>query len=203
MSPYEHGETFVTADGFETDLDLGHYERFLNTHLSRNSSVTSGRIFSEIILAERAGKYLGKTVQIIPHVTDHIKHILREEADGYDITLVEVGGTIGDIEGPHFIEAIRQLRKDLGQHNTLYMHVVPLLYLKMSDELKTKPIQHSVKELTRLGIHPDIILCRTEKTMPQDIKEKIALFCDIGKEGVIEGIDVSTIYDVVNKLAEQ
>lgn len=203
MSPYEHGETFVTADGFETDLDLGHYERFLNTHLTRNSSVTSGRIFSEIILAERAGKYLGKTVQIIPHVTDHIKHILREEADGYDITLVEVWWTIGDIEGPHFIEAIRQLRKDLGQHNTLYMHVVPLLYLKMSDELKTKPIQHSVKELTRLGIHPDIILCRTEKTMPQDIKEKIALFCDIGKEGVIEGIDVSTIYDVVNKLAEQ
>lgn len=203
MSPYEHGETFVTADGFETDLDLGHYERFLNVNLTRNSSVTSGRIFSEIIAAERQGKYLGKTVQVVPHVTDHIKAILKQEAAWYDVTLVEIGGTIGDIEGPHFIEAIRQMKKDMGPWNTLYVHVVPLLYLKLTDELKTKPIQHSVKELTRLGIHPDIILCRTEKPIPDEIREKIALFCDIDVDGVIEGIDVETIYDVVNKFKEQ
>ena len=203
MSPYEHGETFVTADGFETDLDLGHYERFLNTNLTRNSSVTSGRIFSEIIAAERTGKYLGKTVQVIPHVTNHIKDILRHEAEGYDVTMVEVGGTIGDIEWPHFIEAIRQLRKDLGSENTLYVHVVPLLYLKLNDELKTKPIQHSVKELTRLGIHPDIIICRTDRMIPDEIKEKISLFCDIDLDGVIEGRDVESIYDVVNMLRLQ
>lgn len=203
MSPYEHGETFVTADGFETDLDLWHYERFLNTQLNRNSSVTSGRIFSDIIAAERAGKYLGKTVQVVPHVTNHIKEILRQEAEKYDVTLVEVGWTIGDIEWPHFIEAIRQLRKDLGKEHTLYLHVVPLLYLKTSDELKTKPIQHSVKELTRLGIHPDLILCRTEKHIPEEIKAKIALFCDLDTEEVIEWLDVETIYDVVNKFADQ
>ncbi len=203
MSPYEHGETFVTADWFETDLDLWHYERFLNVNITRNSSVTSGRIFSDIIAREREWKYLGKTVQVVPHVTNYIKEIVKDAAMWYDVTLVEVWWTIWDIEWPHFIEAIRQMRKDFGVENTLYLHVVPLLYLKLTDELKTKPIQHSVKELTRLWIQPDLILCRTEKPIPHEIKEKIALFCDIDVDSVVEWIDVATIYDVVNKMAEQ
>jgi CTP synthase len=203
MSPYEHGETFVTADWFETDLDLGHYERFLDINLDRNSSITTGRIYQDIIAAERRGDFLWKTVQVIPHVTDYIKKLLTLNQDDYDITLVEVGGTIGDIEWPHFIEAIRQMRKNVWVENTLYVHVVPLIYLAVTDELKTKPIQHSVKELTRLWIHPDIIMCRTSHPMTQSAKAKIALFCDVDEEAVIEWLDVSTIYDVPNKLMQQ
>jgi CTP synthase len=212
MSPYEHGETFVTADWFETDLDLGHYERFLDINLTRNSSITTGRIYQDIIAAERRGDFLWKTVQVIPHVTDYIKQLIRSTesplsgihcCSDYDITLVEVGGTIGDIEWPHFIEAIRQMRKQVWIENTLYVHVVPLMYLAVTDELKTKPIQHSVKELTRLGIHPDIIMCRTSHPMNQWVKAKIALFCDVDEEAVIEWADVSTIYDVPNKLLAQ
>jgi CTP synthase len=207
MSPYEHGETFVTADWFETDLDLGHYERFLDINLDRNSSITTGRIYQDIIAAERRGDFLWKTVQVIPHVTNYIKQLIRsheyDDIDQYDVTLVEVGGTIGDIEWPHFIEAIRQMRKQVWIENTLYVHVVPLIYLAVTDELKTKPIQHSVKELTRLGIHPDIIMCRTSHPMSQSAKAKIALFCDVDEEAVIEWADVSTIYDVPNKLMQQ
>ena len=227
MSPYEHGETFVTADWFETDLDLGHYERFLDINLDRNSSITTGRIYQDIIAAERRGDFLWKTVQVIPHITDYIKILVRSNemlphgdspstqeyqnqwfTDAplllhYDITMVEVWGTIGDIEWPHFIEAIRQMRKNVWVENTVYVHVVPLIYLAVTDELKTKPVQHSVKELTRLGIHPDIIMCRTSHPMSQSTKAKIALFCDVDEEAVIEGADVSTIYDVPNKLMQQ
>lgn len=210
MSPYEHGETFVTADWFETDLDLGHYERFLDVELDHNSSITTGRIYQDIITAERRGDFLGKTVQVVPHVTNYIKQLIRfhelnnnDQQSEYDITIVEIWGTIGDIEGPHFIEAIRQMRKDVGVDNTMYVHVVPLFYLQVTQELKTKPIQHSVKELSRLGIHPDIIVCRTSHEMSSEIKSKISLFCDVDEDCVFEWRDVSTIYDVPNKLMDQ
>ncbi len=178
MSPYEHGEVFVTQDGYETDLDLGHYERFLNQSLSRTSSITSWYIFQRIITKERRGDYLGETVQVVPHVTNEIKELLIQASAWADVTIVEVGGTIGDIEWPHFIEAIRQLRKDIGREHTMYVHVAPLLYLDYSGEVKTKPIQHSVRELTRLGIQPDMIICRTKVPLTSAIKEKISLFCD-------------------------
>lgn len=203
MSPYEHGETFVTADGFETDLDLWHYERFLDVELNFNSSITTGRIYQDIIAAERRGDFLWKTVQVIPHVTDYIKQLIRSRESDYDITIVEIWGTIGDIEGPHFIEAIRQMRKMVGVNNTMYVHVVPLFYLSVTDELKTKPIQHSVKELTRLGIRPDIIMCRTSHTMSDNIRAKIALFCDVDEDAVLEWMDVPSIYDVPNRLLDQ
>jgi len=210
MSPYEHGETFVTADWFETDLDLGHYERFLDVQLDHNSSITTGRIYQDIITAERRGDFLWSTVQVVPHVTNYIKQLIRsheltsnDQQSAYDITIVEIWGTIGDIEGPHFIEAIRQMRKDIGVGNTMYVHVVPLFYLSVTKELKTKPIQHSVKELTRLGIHPDIIMCRTSHKMSDEIRAKVSLFCDVDEDCVLEWLDVSTIYDVPNRLLDQ
>lgn len=203
MSPYEHGEVFVTEDGSETDLDLGHYERFINQNLSQSSSITTGQIYQHIITKERNGDYLGQTVQVIPHVTDEIKRRLHKAAKWYDITLVEVGWTIGDIEAPHFIEAIRQMRKDLGHDRTMYVHVAPILFLKYSGEMKTKPIQHSVKELTRLGIHADMLMCRTEHPMTQKIKDKLALFCDIDPTYIIEWLDAQSIYQVPQLLEQQ
>ena len=203
MSPYEHGEVFVTQDGYETDLDLGHYERFLNQSLSRTSSITSWYIFQRIITKERRGDYLGETVQVVPHVTNEIKELLIQASAWADVTIVEVGGTIGDIEWPHFIEAIRQLRKDIGREHTMYVHVAPLLYLDYSGEVKTKPIQHSVRELTRLGIQPDMIICRTKVPLTSAIKEKISLFCDTEPQYVIEGKDAQSIYEVPQLLQDQ
>lgn len=203
MSPYEHGEVFVTEDGYETDLDLGHYERFLNQNLTGDSSITSGRIFQAILNQERDGKYLGQTIQVIPHVTDEIKERLQKHQDEFDVTIVEVGGTIGDIEAPHFLEAIRQMRQDIGRERTMYIHVAPLMYLRYSGEVKTKPIQHSVRELTRLGIQPDMIVARTEVPMSNEIREKISLFCNIEPPYVIEGIDAESIYQVPQLLLDQ
>jgi len=203
MSPYEHGEVFVTEDWFETDLDLGHYERFIDQELTRNSSITTGQIYQHIITKERKGDYLWETVQVIPHVTDEIKKRIMKDAKSYDITICEIGGTIGDIEWPHFIEAIRQMRKDIGFDRTMYVHVAPILYLKYSGEMKTKPIQHSVKELTRLGIHADMLMCRTEHPITKKIKEKISLFCDIDKQYIIEAIDAQSIYQVPELLKNQ
>lgn len=203
MSPYEHGEVFVTEDGFETDLDLGHYERFLNQNLTKTSSITTGRIYQAIIEKERNGDYLGQTVQVIPHVTDEIRQRLIKASANVDVTIVEIGGTIGDIEGPHFIEAIRQMKKTVGSDKVMYVHVVPLLVLSFSGETKTKPIQHSVKELTRMGIHADMIMCRTPVKLTKKIKDKIALFCDVDADYVIEAIDLKSIYQVPQHFANQ
>lgn len=203
MSPYEHGEVFVTEDWFETDLDLGHYERFLNQNLDKNSSITTGQIYQHIISNERKWAYLWETVQVIPHVTDEVKRRIFEEADRYDVTILEIGGTIGDIEGPHFIEAARQMRKDVGRDKTMYIHVAPVLYLSYSGEMKTKPIQHSVRELTRLGIQADMLLCRTEHELTVKVREKLALFCDIEENCIIEALDVESIYQVPELFRQQ
>ncbi|MDD2717463.1 MAG: CTP synthase [Candidatus Wallbacteria bacterium] len=198
MNPYQHGEVFVTNDGAETDLDLGHYERFLDSDLSRNNNVTTGQIYNHVIMRERKGDYLGGTVQVIPHITTAIKEkILRLSAgDVFDVILCEVGGTVGDIESLPFLEAIRQLKKDVGQKNVCYIHVTLVPHLKTTGELKTKPTQHSVKELRSLGLQPDIIVCRTEKHISRSIKEKIALFCDTDPEAVIEARDLTSIYEI-------
>jgi len=198
LNPYEHGECFVTDDGAETDLDLGHYERFLNIRTSQANNVTTGRIYQTVIKQERAGKYLGKTVQVIPHITDEIKRRIRllGETGDYDIVITELGGTVGDIESLPYIESLRQLRWDLGNQNTLVIHLTLLPYLSAAQELKTKPTQHSVKELQSLGIQPDILVCRTEKPITQEIKHKLALFCNVEPGAVIESIDASSIYEV-------
>lgn len=197
MNPFQHGEVYVTDDGAETDLDLGHYERYLNTHLSQNNNYTSGRIYNSVITKERRGDYLGGTVQVIPHVTDEIKNaILSLDSDDLDVVLVEIGGTVGDIEGLPFLEAIRQLRADLGKENVLYIHLTLVPYIKAAGEVKTKPTQHSVKELRSLGIQPDIILCRSEIELDEDIKRKIALFCNVDKDAVFTAIDVNHIYEL-------
>lgn len=198
MSPYQHGEVFVTEDGAETDLDLGHYERFIDVNLTQNSSITTGKIYWSVITKERRGDYLGGTVQVIPHITNEIKsRIQRVAKEGnFDVVISEIGGTVGDIEGLPFLEAIRQLKHDLGRDNVLYIHVTLVPYLGMAGELKTKPTQHSVKELRSIGIQPDIIVCRTEKPLTGDIKEKIALFCNVEPEAVVQNIDADTIYDV-------
>ena len=192
MSPYQHGEVFVTNDGGETDLDLGHYERFIDENLSKNSSITTGKIYQSVIDKERRGDYLGATVQVIPHITNEIKGRLISLAEQYDcdVLITEIGGTVGDIESLPFIEAIRQMRRDLGDRNTLFIHNTLVPYLETTGELKTKPTQHSVKELRSLGITPDIIILRTEKPISLDIREKVALFCDVKKEAVIECLDV-------------
>ncbi len=203
MSPYEHGEVFVTEDGFETDLDLGHYERFLNENLTKDNSITTGRIYQSIIEKERRGDYLGQTVQVIPHVTDEVKAWLIKNAKKYDITIVEIGGTIGDIEWPHFIEAIRQMKHDLGKENVCYVHVAPIIYLPYSGEMKTKQIQHSTKELTSLWIHADILVCRTAFPLDKKIKSKLSLFCDIEPEAIIEAIDAESIYQVPELFRQQ
>src|SRR3954466_9486161 len=179
MSPFQHGEVFVTEDGGETDLDLGHYERFTSAHMSRLNNFTTGRIYNSVIQKERRGEYLGKTVQVIPHITDEIKTVIREAADGYDVTLVEVGGTVGDIESLPFLEAIRQMRYDVGAENCVYVHLTYIPYIAAAGELKTKPTQHSVMKLREIGIQPDILLCRTEQPIPRDMKDKIALFCSV------------------------
>jgi CTP synthase len=196
MSPFQHGEVFVTDDGAETDLDLGHYERFTHSRLSRDNNWTTGRIYETIIAKERRGDYLGKTVQVIPHVTNEIKSAMKKVAQDVDLVIVEIGGTVGDIESLPFIEAIRQMRQELGRENTLFVHVTLVPYIAAAGELKTKPTQHSVKELLSVGIQPDILLCRTDRYLSHDIKSKIALFCNVEEEAVITGKDVASIYEV-------
>ena len=198
MSPYQHGEVFVTDDGAETDLDLGHYERFIDINLSKSSNVTTGGIYWAVITKERRGDYLGGTVQVIPHITNEIKErVLRvAEEKNPDVVITEIGGTVGDIESLPFMEAIRQLKGDLGRGNVMYIHVTLVPYLKVANELKTKPTQHSVKELRGIGIQPDVIVCRTEEPISKDMEEKLALFCDIDKEAVIQAVDARSIYEV-------
>ncbi len=196
MSPYQHGEVFVTDDGAETDLDLGHYERFTGVSARQSDNITSGRIYRDIIAKERRGDYLGATVQVIPHVTDAIKAFARDETDDLDFVLCEIGGTVGDIESLPFIEAIRQLRNEMGREATCFVHVTLVPYIAAAGELKTKPTQHSVRELTGLGIQPDILLCRCEKPLPENERAKIALFCNVRKEAVIPALDAQSIYAV-------
>ena len=198
MSPFQHGEVFVTDDGAETDLDLGHYERFLDESLTRDHNVTAGQIYDSIITRERRGDYLGKTVQVIPHVTDEIKSRITKvgEQPGVDICISEIGGTVGDIESLPFLEAIRQMRLDLGRNNTVFVHLTLVPYIEAAGELKTKPTQHSVRELREIGIQPDILLCRTHIPLTAEAREKIALFCNVRTEAVIEARDVDCIYEV-------
>jgi CTP synthase len=196
MSPYQHGEVYVTDDGAETDLDLGHYERFTNTLTTKNSNWTTGKIYQSVIQKERRGDYLGRTVQVIPHITNEIKDAIRTVARDVDIVLVEIGGTVGDIESLPFLEAIRQFRQDVGRDNSLYVHLTLVPYIGTAGELKTKPTQHSVRDLRSIGIQPDILLCRTDRFIDPDIKRKIALFCDVDEEAVITAKDVATIYEV-------
>ncbi len=196
MNPFEHGEVFVTDDGTETDLDLGHYERFTNAVLSKKNNFTSGKIYDSVITKEREGKFLGKTVQVIPHITDEIKEGVLALGDDNDVVIVEIGGTVGDIESLPFLEAVRQLRSDLGRQNTLFIHLTYVPYLAAAGELKTKPTQHSVKELLQIGIQPDVLLCRTAAFLPKEIKQKIALFCNINYEAVITAKDVDNIYEI-------
>src|SRR5512135_1266590 len=195
MSPFQHGEVFVTDDGAETDLDLGHYERFTHAHLSRDNNWTTGRLYEQIITKERRGDYLGKTVQVIPHVTNEIKAAMKKVATDMDVVIVEIGGTVGDIESLPFLEAIRQMRQELGRENTIFIHVTLVPWIAAAGELKTKPTQHSVKEMLSNGIQPDILLCRTDRFLSKDIKSKIALFCNVEEEAVITAIDVSSIYE--------
>lgn len=196
MNPFQHGEVYVTEDGAETDLDLGHYERFISSVMKKENNFTSGQIYNTVIKKERRGDYLGGTVQVIPHVTDEIKKCILNLADSNDIVIAEIGGTVGDIESQPFLEAIRQLGVTLGRGNTLFIHLTLIPYLGKAGELKTKPTQHSVKELRSIGVQPDIILCRTSQELPDDIKSKISLFCNVPKEAVITAIDVNTIYEV-------
>src|SRR5450432_1906331 len=203
MSPFQHGEVFVTDDGAETDLDLGHYERFTHAKLTQSNNVTSGRIYEHIISRERRGDYLGKTVQVIPHVTNEIKAAVRKVSDGVDVVIVEIGGTVGDIESLPFLEAIRQIRHEMGRENSLFVHVTLVPWIAAAQELKTKPTQHSVKELRALGIQPDILLCRSERPLPVDMKEKIALFCDVEVPAVITASDVDSVYECPLVFAEQ
>ena len=206
LNPYEHGECYVTEDGAETDLDLGHYERFLNVETSRANNVTTGRIYSHVIDQERAGAYLGKTVQVVPHITDEIKRrmLLLGDTGKYDIVITELGGTVGDIESLPFIEAVRQLRWELGTHDSVVIHLTLVPYLAAAGELKTKPTQHSVKTLLEYGVQPDVLVCRTEHKLTDEIRKKLALFCNVNLNAVVESIDAPTIYDVpLNMLKEQ
>ncbi|KXZ40586.1 CTP synthase [Alkalithermobacter thermoalcaliphilus JW-YL-7 = DSM 7308] len=205
MSPYQHGEVFVTDDGAETDLDLGHYERFIDINLSKNSNTTTGKIYWSVLNKERKGDYLGATVQVIPHITNAIKErVFRLSKEGnFDVVITEIGGTVGDIESLPFLEAIRQIKYDAGEENVLYIHVTLVPYLGKSGELKTKPTQHSVKELRSIGIQPDIIVCRSEKPLSQDMKEKIGLFCNIKPENVIQNLDANTLYEVPLMLKDE
>lgn len=196
MSPFQHGEVFVTDDGAETDLDLGHYERYTSARMGKKNNFTTGQIYDSVINKERRGEYLGGTVQVIPHVTDEIKQKIKEVGVGVDIAIVEIGGTVGDIESLPFLEAIRQLKTDLGKENVLYIHLTLVPFIKTAGQLKTKPTQHSVKELLQIGIQPDILLCRTDRYLPDEVKSKIALFCNIDKSAVITALDVNHIYEV-------
>lgn len=198
LNPYEHGECFVTEDGAETDLDLGHYERFLNIFTSQSNNVTTGRIYQTVINKEREGAYLGKTVQVVPHITDEIKRRMQllGQSGAYDIVITEIGGTVGDIESLPFVEAVRQLQWELPEEDAVVVHLTLIPYLKAAKELKTKPTQHSVRMLSQEGVHPDVIVCRTEKTLSPELRRKIALFCNVKQEAVIEAADASTIYEV-------
>src|SRR5918992_1180757 len=203
MSPYQHGEVYVTDDGAETDLDLGHYERFTSMTATRNSNWTTGKIYMSVIQKERRGDYLGRTVQVIPHITNEIKDCIRAVGRDVDVVLVEIGGTVGDIESLPFLEAIRQFRQDVGRENTLYIHLTLVPYVGTAGELKTKPTQHSVRDLRSIGIQPDMLLCRTDRILPPDIKRKIALFCDVDENAVITARDVSSIYEVPLALSQE
>ncbi len=196
MSPFQHGEVFVTDDGSETDLDLGHYERFTSARLTRDNNVTTGQVYYNVIMKERRGDYLGGTVQVIPHITDEIKRSIYRVSKGVDVVIVEVGGTVGDIEGLPFLEAIRQFRSDVGRENVAYLHLTLVPYIGTAGELKSKPTQHSVKELLQIGIQPDVLLCRTDRLLPKELKAKIALFCNVSERAVITAKDVSSIYEV-------
>lgn len=196
MSPFQHGEVFVTDDGAETDLDLGHYERFTNAKLTRDNNSTTGRIYQTVINKERKGEFLGKTVQVIPHITNEIKNTIKRVGEGVDVAIVEVGGTVGDIESLPFLEAIRQMRHEMGREETLFVHLTLVPYIGAASELKTKPTQHSVKELRGIGIQPDVLLCRTDRFLSRELKEKIALFCDVPVDAVITAKDISSIYEV-------
>ncbi len=203
MSPFQHGEVFVTDDGAETDLDLGHYERFTHAKLTRDNNLTTGRVYEQIIAKERRGDYLGKTVQVIPHVTNEIKAAMKKVSPEVDVVLVEIGGTVGDIESLPFLEAIRQMRQDLGRENTLFIHATLVPFIAAAGELKTKPTQHSVKELLSIGIQPDILLCRTDRFLPPEMKAKIALFCNVEQGAVITAKDVASIYEVPLGFAQE
>lgn len=203
MSPFQHGEVYVTEDGAETDLDLGHYERFIHTKMRQSNNYTTGRIYSNVIAKERRGDYLGKTVQVIPHITDEIKRCIKIGADDVDVALVEIGGTVGDIESLPFLEAIRQMGFELGHDRALYMHLTLVPYIKASGEIKTKPTQHSVKELRSIGIQPDILLCRAEKPIPDEERRKIAMFTNVEERAVISAMDVDDIYKLPMVLSEQ
>jgi CTP synthase len=203
MSPFQHGEVFVTDDGAETDLDLGHYERFTHAKLTRDNNLTTGRIYEQIITKERRGDYLGKTVQVIPHVTNEIKNAMRKVAAECEILIVEIGGTVGDIESLPFLEAIRQMRQELGRDNTCFMHMTLVPWIAAAQELKTKPTQHSVKEMLSIGIQPDILLCRADRAVPREMRSKIAAFCNVEEKAVIIARDVPSIYEVPLNLAEQ
>ncbi len=205
LNPYEHGECYVTEDGAETDLDLGHYERFLNVPTSQSNNVTTGRIYQSVIQKERRGEFLGKTVQVIPHITDEIKRRIQilGKSKEYDIVITEIGGTVGDIESLPYIEAVRQLKWDLGENNAIVIHLTLVPYLSAAGELKTKPTQHSVKTLMESGVMADVLVCRTEHELPEDLREKLAKFCNVRREAVIQSIDASTIYDVPNLMLDQ
>jgi CTP synthase len=203
MSPFQHGEVFVTDDGAETDLDLGHYERFIDRSLSQQNNVTTGRIYQTVINKERRGEYLGSTVQVIPHITDEIKNAIRRTAPGHDVVITEIGGTVGDIESLPFLEAIRQFRQEVGRDNALFIHLTLVPFIAAAGELKTKPTQHSVRELMQIGIMPDILVCRSEQPISADIKRKIALFCNVDFDCVVESPDVRSIYEIPLRFHEQ
>src|SRR5216110_3529563 len=203
MSPFQHGEVFVTDDGAETDLDLGHYERFIDRALSQANNVTTGRIYLNVITKERRGEFLGSTVQVIPHITDEIKSAIRRLSPENDVVIVEVGGTVGDIESLPFLEAIRQFRHDVGRENAIFIHLTLMPYIAAAGELKTKPTQHSVRELMQIGIQPDILVCRTERPLSEELKRKIAQFCNVDFGCVVESPDVKSIYEIPLKLHEQ
>src|SRR5256714_15293329 len=203
MSPFQHGEVFVTDDGGETDLDPGHYERFIDRSLSQSNNITTGRIYQNVITKERRGEYLGSTVQVIPHITDEIKSSMRRVAPENDVVIVEIGGTVGDIESLPFLEAIRQFRHEIGRENAVFIHLTLVPYISAAGEVKTKPTQHSVRELMEIGIQPDMLICRTERPLSEDVKRKIALFCNVEFGSVIESRDVPTIYQIPLTFHEQ
>src|SRR5882757_8786388 len=205
MSPFQHGEVFVTEDGAETDLDIGHYERFVDENLSRAANHTAGAVWDRVLRKERKGEYLGSTVQVIPHITNEIKSRIRSVADATDtdVVITEVGGTVGDIESQPFLEAIRQFRREVGPENVIYLHVTLVPFIDTAGELKTKPTQHSVNELRRIGVHPDVLVCRSTEPLPRDIREKIALFADVDVEAVVSAIDLPDVYLVPKALQEQ
>ena len=195
MSPFQHGEVFVTDDGAETDLDLGHYERFINATMTRRNSFSTGQVYENVIAKERRGDYLGGTVQVIPHITDEIKRRIHEGAAGFDVAIVEIGGTVGDIESLPFLEAIRQMRSQLGRNNTLFAHLSYVPYIAAAGEIKTKPTQHTVKEMLSIGLQPDILICRMDRKMPADERRKIALFCNVEERAIVGSYDVDSIYE--------